>query len=63
VSDATPCPLRNVRMIQVIATETAIGSGAPNDPIRPLRQYWTLKGEFLAEFDLAYDVDRQVVGP
>jgi hypothetical protein len=42
----------NARMIQVIETDlTRRGDGTTDDPVRLIKQYWTLDGELLAEVD------------
>ena len=43
--------MRSAEVIQVIKTESAIGSGKTNDPFRPLIEYWSLDGNLLAEKD------------
>lgn len=40
-----------VRLIQVIEIEVAVGVGADDDPIRPVKQYWSMDGEKLAVCD------------
>jgi len=41
-----------VRLIQVIETTlTRRGTGVAPDPVRVIRQYWSLDGELLAEVD------------
>lgn len=43
----------NVRMIQVIETTlTYRGKGTADDPGRRVKEYWTLEGEKLAEYDI-----------
>ena len=39
------------KVIQVIETKAARGAGTNEQPVREVRQYWTLDGEFLAEYD------------
>lgn len=42
----------NARVIQVIETSLEQrGRGVEDDPIRRVRQFWTLDGELLAEVD------------
>lgn len=42
----------SAKVISVIETKSARGSGnSPEDPARIVTQYWTLKGELLAERD------------
>lgn len=44
--------MNDVEIIQLIKTTlTRKGTGAEGDPIRIITQYWTMKGEFLFEFD------------
>jgi len=41
------------RVIQVIETElTKRGLGSLSDPVRNIKQYWSLDGELLAEVDI-----------
>ena len=39
------------KVIQVIRTIVTRGAGTEEDPARFVRQYWSLKGDLLAEFD------------
>ncbi|MEO7424360.1 MAG: hypothetical protein ABI036_04185 [Fibrobacteria bacterium] len=39
------------KVIQVIEVEHIRGGSADNEPLRPVKTYWDLKGAFLAEFD------------
>lgn len=39
------------RVIQVIAVETALGSGTEQDPNRIAKEYWSMEGELLAVHD------------
>jgi len=42
----------SARVIQVIETKTARGSGkCPEDPVRLVTEYWSLEGRKLAESD------------
>ena len=51
-------PCQTVRVIQVIETTLKKkGSGKTDDPIRLLRQYYTLDGILLAEVD-PYEKDK-----
>ncbi len=43
----------SARVIQVIETEAMRGRGTNAEPVRRVKQYWTLEGEFLAENDPA----------
>ena len=49
---STACPhgTNSAKVIEVIKTETVVGTGTlPDDPYRILSQYWSLNGELLAE--------------
>lgn len=46
---------RSAKVIQVIETQVVIGKGTEADPLRYLVQYWSLKGELLAERDTLED--------
>lgn len=39
------------KVIKVIRTESIIGRGIPEDPVRLIYQYWDLKGNLLASHD------------
>jgi hypothetical protein len=39
------------KVIQVIEVEHIRGGSAENEPLRPVKTYWDLKGAFLAEYD------------
>ncbi len=39
------------RVIKVIVVTKSAGTGTEDDPFRPVKQYWSFKGELLAEFD------------
>ena len=41
----------SARVISVIETKAARGSGATGDPTREVTEYWSLEGEKLAEND------------
>lgn len=45
------------RVISVIEVETTVGNGTPERPYMGIKEYWTLKGEFLAvkEFSISDD--------
>lgn len=40
--------IREVRVVQVIQTLTAVGTGMAGDPVRTVWQYWTMEGELLS---------------
>lgn len=46
-----PHGVESARVIPVIETKTARGSGTPDQPARIVTEYWSLKGEKLAESD------------
>ena len=39
------------KLIQVIEVEHIRGGGAGNEPLRPVKTYWDLKGNLLGEQD------------
>ena len=43
------------KVIKVIRTESLIGRGIPEDPVRPIYQYWDFKGNLLAKHDTLKD--------
>lgn len=46
------CPVRNVKVVQIIEVTFLRGSGKnEDDPLRRVTQYWSFEGTFLAEFD------------
>ena len=48
----------SARVVQVIETKTARGSGrCPDDPVRIVTEYWSLAGEKLAESDPIYQAE------
>jgi hypothetical protein len=44
------------KMVQVIEVEHIRGGSAENEPMRPVKTYWDLKGTFLAEYDPLFDM-------
>lgn len=46
-----PNGVDSAKVIQVIETKSARGSGGPKQPVRIVTEYWSLAGEKLAEFD------------
>lgn len=46
-----PRGTKNAKVIKVIVTESVIGSGTEEDPVRCIYQYWDLKGRLLAQID------------
>lgn len=45
----------NAKVIKVIKTESLIGRGIPEDPVRQIYQYWDFKGNLLAKHDTLDD--------
>lgn len=43
------------KVIQVIQTESLIGLGTKEDPVRYIYQYWDFKGKLLAKHDTIGD--------
>ncbi len=46
-----PRGCNSARVISVIETQSARGSGEPESPVRIVKEYWTLDGKKLAECD------------
>lgn len=46
-----PRGVDSARVIQVVETKSARGSGAPEQPCRIVTEYWSLDGKKLAERD------------
>ena len=46
-----PRGVDSARVIQVIETKSARGSGAPEQPCRIVKEYWSMDGKRLAEND------------
>lgn len=44
------------RVIKVVVTESAIGDGTKENPVRLIYQYWDLKGNLLAKNDTFKDI-------
>ena len=42
------------KVMKVIRTESTIGRGIPEDPVRLIYQYWDLKGNLLAKNDTLF---------
>ena len=42
------------KVMKVIRTESIIGKGIPEDPVRVIYQYWDLKGNLLAKNDTLF---------
>ncbi|WP_295238264.1 hypothetical protein [Veillonella sp.] len=43
--------IRGVKAMVVIETKSTKGNGTKEDPVRVIKQYWSLNGELLAEKD------------
>lgn len=43
------------KVIKVIRTESIIGNGTEEDPVRQIYQYWDFKGNLLAKHDTLND--------
>ena len=39
------------KVVKVIRTQSLIGRGTPEDPVRIIYQYWDFKGKLLASHD------------
>ncbi|MBW8888922.1 MAG: hypothetical protein JF616_14300 [Fibrobacteres bacterium] len=50
------------KLIQVIEVEHIRGGGNEHEPLRPVKTYWDLKGNLLAEQDPLTDVAVSVFG-
>ena len=48
---ARPRGTDSAKIISVIETEAIAGYGIEEDPVRPVKQYWSLSGELLAVSD------------
>lgn len=49
--DVRPRGTDSARVIQVIETTALRGSGADDDPVRVVKQFWSFAGELIAEDD------------
>lgn len=58
-----PCGVYSARVIQVIETKSARGSGGTEQPVRTVTEYWSLDGKKLAEHDPAAFVPESADGP
>jgi hypothetical protein len=43
------------KLVQVIEVEHIRGGGVDNEPMRPVKTYWDMKGNRLAEYDPLFD--------
>lgn len=48
---ARPRGTDSAKIISVIETESIAGYGTEEDPVRPVKQYWSMSGELLATND------------
>ena len=48
---ARPRGTDSARLEQVIVTEAIAGRGIKGDPVRALKQYWSLDGDLIATID------------
>lgn len=51
-----PRGIDRARVIKVIVTESTIGDGTEENPVRLIYQYWDLKGNLLAKNDTFKDI-------
>lgn len=51
MSSPRPRGTDKARVIQVIETDSIIGMGTEDDPVRDIKQYWSFEGVLLAEND------------
>lgn len=51
ISAVRPRGTDSAKVIQVIETNSLIGTGLPEDPVRLITQYWSFDGIKLAERD------------
>lgn len=49
--------VNEAKVIQVIAIESITGEGVEGDPIRPVREYFTLDGQLLARTEKSEDLN------
>lgn len=54
-SACIPEPVRQVQVVRVIETVSAVGAGIPGNPLREVRQLWSLSGVLLATNDAQRD--------
>lgn len=52
---ARPRGTDKAKVIKVIITESIIGKGIPEDPVRLIYQYWDFKGNLLFNHDTLND--------
>jgi len=57
-----PRGVDGAKVMQVIETVSCRGRGTEEQMSRPIRQYWSLDGELLAECDPVTTLDERLVG-
>ena len=50
------------KLIQVIEVEHIRGGSSESEPLRPVKTYWDLKGNLLAEYDPMFDMSAENYG-
>lgn len=58
-----PRGVYSARVIQVVEIKSARGSGATEQPVRTVTEYWSLDGKKLAEHDPAVFIPETADGP
>jgi len=53
IKTARPRGTDSAKVIQVIVTESVVGTGEHGDPVRTVKEYWDFEGERLAVNDSA----------
>lgn len=48
-------PIDKCKMVPVIQVSLVRGVGVEDDPVRHVKQYWTLDGKLLADLDPEYN--------
>lgn len=43
--------IKSVKVVEVIRTETVVGTATESDPVRTVIQYWDFDGNLLSEND------------
>lgn len=59
ISAVRPRGTDSAKVIQVIETQSLVGTGLSDDPVRVLTQYWDFDGNKLAERDSYLDAEEQ----
>ena len=60
---AWPRGTDSAKVIQVIETAALRGSGADDDPVRVVKQFWSFAGELIAEVDPFIDEECEKLFP